>query len=160
MTNNIHLIKLALKNRTVNNDLTQIIRATEGLEIMNPNDNRKPDLLIFELGKEADKDIAMIQSLLNQDNVGDVCLTSKIAEPGMLMKAMRIGVKEFFTQPIETEAVSNALQQFKTRRNKIDPVTCELMDRWIYSLIKGKNPVEKIPLYLTRRYGDEAIVYE
>ncbi|MCG3218169.1 MAG: hypothetical protein KAR35_04160 [Candidatus Heimdallarchaeota archaeon] len=46
------------------------------------------------------------------------------------------------------------------RRNKIDPVTCELMDKWIYSLIKGKHPVEKIPLYLTRRYGDEEIEYE
>ena len=46
------------------------------------------------------------------------------------------------------------------RRNKHDPITCELMDQWIYSLIKGKHPVEKIPLYLTRRYGDEGIVYE
>jgi pilus assembly protein CpaE len=126
MATNIYLIKLALKNRTVNNDMTQIIRATEGLEIMHPNDNRKPDLLILEVGKEADKDIAMIQSLLNQDAVGDVFLTSKITESGILMKAIRIGVKEFFPQPIDAEEVSQALQQFKTRRNKIDPsVSCK-----------------------------------
>ena len=46
------------------------------------------------------------------------------------------------------------------RRNKHDPVTCELMDKWIYSLVKGKHPVDDIPLYLTRRYGDEDIIYE
>jgi pilus assembly protein CpaE len=126
MATNIYLIKLALKNRTVNSELTEIIHATDGFEIMPPRDNSKPDLLILELGKEADKDIAMIQSLLDQDAVGDVFLTSKIAEPGFLMKAIRIGVKEFFAQPIETEEVSRALQKFKTRRNKIDPlVACK-----------------------------------
>ena len=46
-----------------------------------------------------------------------------------------------------------------SRRSKIDPVTCELMDRWIYSLIKD-HPVEKIPLFLTRRYSDEDTKYE
>jgi pilus assembly protein CpaE len=98
----------------------------EGFKIMTPEDNRKPDLLIFEIGKEGDKDIAMIQSLLDQDAVGDVFLTSEIADPGILMKAIRVGAKEFFPQPIETEAVSQALQQFKTRRNKIDPsVACK-----------------------------------
>ncbi|MHA1910711.1 MAG: hypothetical protein ACTSYA_03355 [Candidatus Kariarchaeaceae archaeon] len=45
------------------------------------------------------------------------------------------------------------------RKNKFDPITCELMDKWIYSLIK-EHPVEKIPLYLTRRYGDEDIKHE
>ena len=64
MATNVYLVKLALKNRIVNNDLTKIIRATEGLEIMHPKDNRKPDLLILELGKEPDKEIAMIQSLI------------------------------------------------------------------------------------------------
>jgi hypothetical protein len=46
------------------------------------------------------------------------------------------------------------------RRNKNDPITCELMDEWIYSLIKGKHSIEKIPFFLTRRYGDEDIKYE
>ena len=68
MSNNVHLVKLALKNRTVNEDLIKIIRAIGGFEIILSGDNRKPDLLIYDLGKEAEKDIAMIQSLSDMRN--------------------------------------------------------------------------------------------
>ncbi|UCG04934.1 MAG: hypothetical protein JSV83_13490 [Desulfobacterales bacterium] len=63
MTNNIYLIKLALKNPTVNDDLIKIIRALGDFEIMIPGDNRKPDLLIYELAKNPERDFNMIQSL-------------------------------------------------------------------------------------------------
>jgi pilus assembly protein CpaE len=116
MTNKIYLIKLALKKPTVNDDLIKIIRALGDFEIMPPGDNRKPDLLICELGKKSDKDFAMIESLLNQDVVGDVFLISDITEPRILMKAIRIGVKEFFPLPIETGEVRQALQRFKDRK--------------------------------------------
>jgi pilus assembly protein CpaE len=126
MTNNIDLIKLALKNPTVNDDLIKIIRALGGFEIMPPGDNRKPDLLICELGKQPDQDFAMIQSLLNKDVVGEVFLISEITEPRILMKAIRIGVKEFFPHPIETEEVRQALQRFKERKkDTMTPAVCE-----------------------------------
>jgi pilus assembly protein CpaE len=126
MIGDIHLIKLALKNSTINDKLTKIIRAMGGFEIMLAGDKRRPDLLISELGVKADKDFTLIQSLLDQDAVGEVFLTSKSTASEILMKAIRIGVKEFFPQPIDTEEVSQALQQFKTRTNKVDPsVACK-----------------------------------
>lgn len=126
MIGDIHLIKLALKNSTINDKLTKIIRAIGGFEIMRAGDKRRPDLLISELGVKADKDFTVIQSLLDQDAVGEVFLTSESTEPGILMKAIRIGVKEFFPQPIDTKEVSQSLQQFKTRANKVDPsVACK-----------------------------------
>jgi pilus assembly protein CpaE len=121
MTNNSYLVKLALKNRTVNDDLIKIIRAIGGLEIILSGDNRKPDLLIYELEKEAEKDIAMIQSLLNKKAVGEVFLTCENPEPKILMRAIRIGAHEFFSQPIESEEVKQALELFKTRRNESIP---------------------------------------
>jgi pilus assembly protein CpaE len=121
MTNNSYLVKLALKNRTVNDDLIKIIRAIGDLEIILSGDNRKPDLLIYELGKEAEKDIAMIQSLLSKEAVGDVFLTCENPEPKILMQAIRIGVHEFFPQPIESEEVKQALELFKTRKNESIP---------------------------------------
>ena len=122
MSNNVHLVKLALKNRTVNEDLIKIIRAIGGFEIILSGDNRKPDLLIYELGKEAEKDIAMIQSLLDKNVVGEVFLTCETPEPKILMQAIRIGVNEFFPQPIESAEVEKALELFKTRRNESMPV--------------------------------------
>ena len=126
MSNNAHLVKLALKNRTVNEDLIKIIRAIGGFEIILSGDNRKPDLLIYELGKGAEKDIAMIQSLLDKNAVGEVFLTCEIPEPKILMQAIRIGVNEFFPQPIESEEIKKALELFKTRRNESMPaVACK-----------------------------------
>ncbi len=126
MTNNIHRVKLALKNLTINDDLIKIIRAVGGFEVMPPNDQRKPDLLIYELGKAADKDIAMIESLLNEDVVAEVFLISEATEPRILMKAIRIGIKEFFPLPIETGEVIQALQRFKERnKDTLSPAACE-----------------------------------
>jgi pilus assembly protein CpaE len=121
MSNNAHLVKLALKNPTVNDDLIKIIRAIGGFEIIMSGDNRKPDLLIYELGKDAEKDIAMIHSLLDENAVGEVFLTCEIPEPKILMQAIRIGVNEFFPQPIESEEIKKALELFKTRRKESMP---------------------------------------
>ncbi len=126
MTNNIYLIRLALKNPTVNDSLIKIIRALGGFEIIPPADNRKPDLLIYELAKSSEKDLAMIQSLLDKRAIGEVFLTSEIADPNTLMKAIRIGVKEFFPLPIETGEVKQALQRFKERKkDTVSPVVCK-----------------------------------
>ncbi|MBW2430364.1 MAG: AAA family ATPase, partial [Deltaproteobacteria bacterium] len=121
MSNNAYLVKLALKNPTVNDDLIKIIRAIGGFEIILSGDNRKPDLLIYELGKEAEKDIAMIKSLLDKNAVGEVFLKCEIPEPKILMQAIRIGVNEFFPQPVESEEVKKSLELFKTRRNESMP---------------------------------------
>jgi pilus assembly protein CpaE len=121
MTNKIYLVKLALKNRTVNDDLIRIIRAIGDFEIILSGDERKPDLLIYELGKDTEKDIAMIQSLLDKNAVGEVFLTCEIPEPKILMQAIRIGVNEFFPQPVEPKEIGKALELFKTRRNESMP---------------------------------------
>ena len=121
MSNNKYMVKLALRNRSVNDDVIKIIRALGGLEIIVAGDNRQPDLLIYELGKDVEKDIAVIQSLLKENVVGEVFLTCENPEPKILMKAIRIGVHEFFPQPIETEEVKQALELFKTRRKESAP---------------------------------------
>jgi len=119
MPDNICSIKFALKNQTANDDLIKIIRALGGFEILPPGDNRKPDLLIYELAKNAERDFAMIESLIDKRAIGDVFLISEIADPKILMKAMRIGVKEFFPLPIEIAEVKQALQRFKERKKEM-----------------------------------------
>ncbi len=121
MGNNGYLVKLALKNRTVYDDLIKVIRAIGDFEIIASGDNRVPDLLIYELGKDTEKDIAMIQSIIEENVVGEVFLTCEISDPRILMKAIRLGVKEFFPQPIETEEFKQALKRFKKRRNETIP---------------------------------------
>ena len=116
MQNGIYAIKLVLKSRKLSKKLVEIIRAAGGFEVLKEGDTRKPDLLIFELGKDAEKEMGLIGSLLDADEVGEVFLTSDVAEPAVLMQAIRVGAKEFFTQPIKAEEVIQALQKFRGRR--------------------------------------------
>ena len=116
MQNSIFAIKLVLKSHKLSKKLVEIIRAAGGFEVLKEGDTRKPDLLIFELGKDAEKEMGLIGSLLDADEVGEVFLTSDVAEPAVLMQAIRVGAKEFFSQPIKAEEVRQALHKFKERR--------------------------------------------
>jgi len=116
MQNGIYAIKLVLKSHKLSKKLVEIIRAAGGFEVLKEGDTRKPDLLIFELGKDAEKELGLIESLLDTDEVGEVFLTSDVAEPAVLMQAIRVGAKEFFSQPIKAEEVIQALQKFRGRR--------------------------------------------
>ncbi|MGD9054167.1 MAG: AAA family ATPase [Desulfobacterales bacterium] len=83
--------------------------------------------MIFELAENAKKEMDLIQTLLEADEVGEVFLTSDVAEPAALMQAIRLGVKEFFSQPIKIEEVKQALQKFKVRRKApVDTTACKL----------------------------------
>jgi pilus assembly protein CpaE len=118
MQNNIYAIKLVLKSRKLSKKLVEIIRATGGFEVLQEGDTGRPDLLIFELGKEAQKEMVQIESLLLADEVGEVFLTAEVAEPAVLVRAIRVGAKEFFSIPVKAEEVRQALQKFKDRRNE------------------------------------------
>jgi pilus assembly protein CpaE len=127
MVDKIYSIKLALKNLNLNKKLAQIVHSDGSFELLQLNDSRRPDLLIFELAENAKKEMDLIQTLLEADEVGEVFLTSDVAEPAALMQAIRLGVKEFFSQPIKIEEVKQALQKFKVRRKApVDTTACKL----------------------------------
>jgi pilus assembly protein CpaE len=117
-SNNLYLIKLGMKNSNLVNELSQIIRSVGSFEILKNGDSRRPDLFIFELGEHADQEMGLIQSLLEEGEVDEVFLTSESADPAVLMQAIRVGAKEFFSQPIQSEEVAQSLQRFKARRQK------------------------------------------
>ena len=114
MTENYYL-RFALKQASVGKKLEQIIQSAGGFDILSSRDTRRPDLLIFELGDDHQKDVNWIKSLLESDDVGEVFLTSKVADSTVLMQAIRIGAKEFISQPIKPAEVKDALLRFKER---------------------------------------------
>ena len=117
MLDNYTSIRFDLKNESVNKKLLKIVQAGGGFEVLSTTDARRPDLLIFELGDNHQKDINLVQSLLEGDDVGEVFLTSEVADPAVLMQAMRIGVKEFISQPISENEVRQALEGFRVRQS-------------------------------------------
>jgi len=118
MQNSISTIKLILKNNKVRQNIADIIRTTDGFEVLQERDTHKSDLLFFEIGSDSEKEMEMIESLLKTNEVGAVFLTAENAEPAVLMRAIRLGVKEFFPQPIQVDEVRRALKKFEEQQKQ------------------------------------------
>jgi len=140
MQNRVFVVKLLLKSQKLLSKLVEIIRATGGFEFHEERDTRNPDLLFFELGEDAEKEMAMIESLLKTNKVGAVFLTAANADPSVLMRAIRLGVKEFFEQPIKADAVKQALQTFKEQQKELSPKAEEKFGK-IISIFGSKGGV-------------------
>ncbi len=115
-------IKLDIKNPAIAKQFSEIIGSVKGCRIIKSDDTLKPDLQIFEINGNPEE-FNLIQSLLNTGKLHEVFLTSEKTDPEMLMQAIRIGVKEFFPQPIKRSDVEQALKRFKERRAHAAPVT-------------------------------------
>jgi pilus assembly protein CpaE len=107
------LVKLSFKNVNLAKKLAQIILSTGGFEVQKAADQRRPELLIHEITEQTVEELETIQMLLETQRVDQVFLTGESPDADVLMKAMRIGVKEFFSQPIKEQEVKKALQRFR-----------------------------------------------
>lgn len=156
-------VNVRVKNVGVRRELAEIIQSEGAFRVQNAGDDRRPDLLIFELGKDTERDFQLIQSLLNEDAVGEVFLTSETAAPAVLLQAMRIGAKEFFFQPLKEEEVRQALERFKERRGRSTPQEPERFGH-IINVMGSKGGVGtttvavNLAVSLAEKQGDQSVV--
>jgi pilus assembly protein CpaE len=122
MASTMDNIKLDIKNPAIAKQFSEIIGEVKGCRIIKSDDTLKPDLQIFEINGNPEE-FNLIQSLLNTGKLHEIFITSEKTDPEMLMQAIRIGVKEFFPQPIKRSDVEQALKRFKERRALAAPIT-------------------------------------
>jgi len=87
------------------------ITASGGFE--SPVEGHAPEVLLVEIMAD---DPAPLETLARAGEAtpGAVILaTSKVSDPGFLIEAMRLGVRDFFPQPVDREAVMKALSRIK-----------------------------------------------
>jgi len=114
-------VKVEIKTSSVRKDIEAIITSFEGIAILRPDDTRRADLLIYELGDQVENDFQLIESLKNVNLVGDVFLTAKNPAPELLMRAIKIGAKEFLSQPVDPNQIKQAFEVFKKKAQDAKP---------------------------------------
>jgi len=139
MASTMDNIKLNIKNPAIAKQFYEIIGAVKGLRVIKSDDSLKPDLQIFEINGNPEE-ISRIQSLLSTGRLNEIFLTSEKTDSEMLMQAIRIGVKEFFPQPINRNDVEQALKRFKERKALAVPITHQKSGKLI-SVIGSKGGV-------------------
>jgi pilus assembly protein CpaE len=141
MVSEISVVRLAIKTQQVRKNLTEIISSCEGFRLQKPGDQDVPALLILELGDDLQREFQLINSIQTSGATMDIFVTSSRAEPDILIRALREGVKEFFSQPIRKEEVMNALSKFTERKAKQQSSVENKKRGKILNVIGGKGGV-------------------
>jgi pilus assembly protein CpaE len=112
-------VKITVHSETVAGQLEALVRKGPGFGVMEAAQGQWPDLLIMELGAAPEENFARIEEFLNAGRVKEIFVCAAGADPALLMRAMRAGVKEFFPLPLDEVEVRRALERFKERTQKI-----------------------------------------
>ena len=112
-------VQFAIKTPEVRESLTRIIKSMEGFSLQEDQNASRVDILVLEIGNVPESEFATISTLLHENVVDTLFLTSARMTPDVLLPALRAGAKEFFQQPINKEEVVEAFQKIllKARQN-------------------------------------------
>lgn len=101
-------VKLEINDTKTSQEFEQVIAQAGGFRKMGSNDGAC-DLLILEIGDDPNATFRHLASIQSANLAKYVFLTSKRTESDILIRALKAGAKEFFTQPIDTVEVTTAL---------------------------------------------------
>ena len=141
VTNNGLWIRIEARSNETANWLERIICSIKGLKIQGSDDTRHANLLIYELGKDIEKEFFHIESLLHSKVVDEIFLTSSNTDRNVLMQAMRSGVKEFLAQPLDESEVKEALDRFKKRQDETDNSVVSIKPGHVINVVGSKGGV-------------------
>jgi pilus assembly protein CpaE len=118
MSGNVIRVKIQVEENDLKSALEKTITSTEGFSVQSQDDSRPSDLLIFEMGGDPKTELDLIHSLLDVGAAGEVFLISQSSDPQVLLRALRTGVKEFFSPAVEHNQVKEALVKLRESKQK------------------------------------------
>jgi pilus assembly protein CpaE len=114
-------VRLEIRDDDVRQEFARIITTLKDFSIYGPADSGKADALILQLGDQPEEEFNLVRQAVNSGISQHVFLTSKIVKPEILIEAMKVGVKEFFPQPINGEEVKRALLKLLEKQPEREP---------------------------------------
>jgi pilus assembly protein CpaE len=106
-------IKLATVRVETDRSLRDIIQALEGLQVAGAEEAGSARALIYELGTDTDADFAVIETQMCTEPLEHLFLVAPNPTPGILMRAIKTGVREFFSLPLNPDEIGAALVRLR-----------------------------------------------
>jgi len=111
MSNRNKTVKLEIKNDKTRGQIAAVISSMERLVILRGDDPLPPDILVLEMGDDPAKDFEYLVRMKAVGGAQEFFLTARSANPDVLIQALRLGVKEFFPQPLNEADVRAAFSR-------------------------------------------------
>ena len=106
-------VRLEIKNDKIRFQIATVISSMEGFLIQRGDDPLPPDILVLEMGDDPAQDFEYLERTKAAGGAREFFLTSKTVSPDVLIQALRMGVKEFFSQPVNEAEVRAALSKIR-----------------------------------------------
>jgi pilus assembly protein CpaE len=100
-------VKLNIKNRSTALDVEEAIAAVPGCSIS--SNGAISDVMVMEIGSDLAEELKFVEHVKAKGLAREVFLTSSRKDPDVLLKALKMGVKEFFIEPLNKEEVIASL---------------------------------------------------
>lgn len=113
-------IMLRAKDGSIWKELSEILSSIEGVRLQDPMDEGPWDIFFMEVEENPDKAFSLIRTMQSTGRAEHFFLTSRDANPQVLIQAIKMGVKGFFPQPINSEDVRAAILKIKEEKFKED----------------------------------------
>jgi len=120
MTQGTISTKVAVKKADIRKNFETLVSEFKGFKINRSDTGDSLDLLILELGDDIKKDLRTVDTIIRKGKVENVFLTGESLDANVLLQAMRIGVKEFFPQPLDEEEIRAALARLSQAATRKD----------------------------------------
>jgi len=112
--NQSYSIDIKVKGKQISKELERIVLSMGGFRFINTHKER-PDLLIFQLSDDYEKEFNLLDDISASNGVGEIFIVSEKQDTSLLRQAMRMGAKEFLSYPLNESEVITALTSFTKR---------------------------------------------
>ena len=119
MVEKIVTVKFLIENLEIWNNLNSIVCSLQGFRVVNSSDPKPCDILFVDTGEKSEQDLKKIETAKTSNSAKEIFLTAPRFEYDFMIQAIRLGVKEFFIQPIKKEKVETALLKFRASQEII-----------------------------------------
>ena len=106
-------VRLDIKSTKLLERFQEIVDSLEEVSIIEPQGPELPDVVIFEVGSDFEKDLEPVETMQHFPSCPEIFLTSSSASSKIMKKALKMGIREFFSEPIKKEEVEIAFARYK-----------------------------------------------
>lgn len=108
-------VRLDIKSAKLLKRFQEIIDSLEEVSIKKPQESGLPDVVIFEVGSDFEKDLEPIESIQRSPSCPEIFMAASVTSSEIMKQAVRMGIKEFFSEPIKRGEVEIAFARCKER---------------------------------------------
>jgi pilus assembly protein CpaE len=108
-------LKIAVKDPMAVRSIDTILKEDAELEVVDPKSREPVDLMLLDLDGSDPQMVERIEAYLAAKTANELFLMAEHPEADLLMKLMRVGVKEFLPLPLDRDEFKAAVERFKKR---------------------------------------------